>query len=368
MRILIDGTSLLMPSAGVKNYVYYWAEALQKAASDRVGIFPFLTRLPPLDHQSSVLGPRSTLARLALVGFLNRRGNPAINALRFGCDVFHISQHLVNLPARTRVTATIYDMSCWRVPDSHTPANVAATKAYSDRILRRADATIAISEHTRSDAIEILGLDPDRVQVIYPGVAEEFFRPCPESTRRVRRQYSLDKPYILNIGTIEPRKNVRRLINAYAALPERFRREVDLVFAGFLGWKSEKEAALLVQTAGVKYLGYVPESDITGLTAGALMLAYPSLYEGFGFPVAQAMAAGVPVVTSRNSSLAEICGDAASLVDCYDEEDISAAIARLLDTPSEAQTLIERGKNRAAAYTWERSARASLEFFQRVAQ
>jgi alpha-1,3-rhamnosyl/mannosyltransferase len=366
VRILIDGTPLLLRSAGVKNYIFYWAAALLSEAPESVRIFPFLNRPAVLQHEGSVIGQAGTLARLSLVYFLNIRRNPTVNLIQSRCDLFHISPNLVNPPARMPVTATIYDMSCWRVPESHTAANVAATKAYGDRVLRRASAAIAISQQTRADAIEILGLDPERVAVIYPGVAQGFFHPHGDSIARVRQRYQLTRPYILNVGTIEPRKNVARLIHAYAALPERIRREVDLVVAGFLGWKSESEAALLVRTPGVKYLGYVPEPALVGLTAGALLFVYPSLYEGFGLPVAQAMAAGVPVVTSQNSSMAEIAGGAAVLVDCYSEQEIGAAMTRLLEQPSDARALAEHGKKRAAMFTWERSGRASLEWFHRV--
>ena len=144
------------------------------------------------------------------------------------------------------------------------------------------------------------------------------------------------------------------------------RRDVDLVVAGFFGWKSEAEVAMLNETPGVRYLGYVPESDIAGLTGGAELFAYPSIYEGFGFPVAQAMASGIPVVTSRNSSLSEICGDAAVLVNCYDECEISAAISSVLERQSDADAMGERGKKRAALFTWERSAAASMQLFEQV--
>jgi glycosyltransferase involved in cell wall biosynthesis len=367
MRIAIDGTPLLRQSAGVKNYLYYWAAALMAETPD-IHLFPFLSRSVSLLHDASVVGRFGTALRMLLVHSLNVRGNPSTNLLRAGCDLFHISPNLVNPPSTVCLTATIYDMSCWLVPDTHTEANILATKAYADRTLRRADYTIAISEQTRSDAISILGLDPSRVAVVYPGIKHEFFTASPESISLIRERYQLQKPYILYVGTIEPRKNVARLIRSYLALPDRIRRQCELVIAGFLGWKYDAERALLANTPGLRYLGYVPEADIVALTAGAGLFVYPSLYEGFGFPVAQAMAAGVPVVTSRNSSLAEICGDSAILVDCYDEADIAAAMLHLLDHPADAQRLALRGRERAKQYTWEHSAQASLDVFRRAMQ
>ncbi len=366
MRVLIDGTPLLLKSAGVKNYIYHWASALIRKAPEQIEVFPFLGGRVSLQHEKSVVSSFGTAARLSLVQLLNLTGNWSKGLLRSRYDLFHVSQIFLNPPSGIHLTATIYDMSCWIVPETHTAANIAATKLYAERTLSRADCTIAISEQSRRDAIEILKLDPSRVTVVYPGVTDEFFNPSPEAIRSVRERFKLEKPYILYVGTIEPRKNVARLIKAYADLPDQVRGNVDLVVAGFLGWNYETEAAMLKNTPGVRYLGYVPESDMVGLTAGAEVMAYPSIYEGFGFPVAQAMASGVPVVTSRNSSLSEICGDTAVLVDCYDVSDISAGIAGLLDRPSDARVMAQRARERAALFTWERSAMASMRLFQQV--
>ena len=370
MRVLVDATPVLLPSAGVKNLMYYWLLHLQaEARADSVSGFPALRELGQLNHEHSTLGGLSTMARLLFVNFVNIRGNPALDLLldrRY--DVFHASQHLVNPPRKGKLTATIFDMTCWLIPEMHTPANVKATRRYAERILRRADGLIAISECTRNDAVRILGLPAETIEVIYPGVSEAFFQPPAADIERVRRTYTLQKPYLLFVGCIEPRKNLDGVLDAWAGLAPEVRRDVDLVVAGPLGWASERIAARLHEAGkGIRYLGYIPEGDLPALMAGGAMLLYPSHYEGFGFPVVQAMAAGTPVVTSNGSSLAEIAGDAAVLVDPGASGEIAEAIRQILFSPGLGGRLRACGLERAQKFQWPDCARKSLQFFQKVA-
>jgi alpha-1,3-rhamnosyl/mannosyltransferase len=250
-------------------------------------------------------------------------------------------------------------MTCWLVPETHAPRNVQAARLFAERVMRRADGLISISESTRSDAVRLLGLDPAKIQVIYPGIAEPFFKATPAC--------GLSRPYILFVGTIEPRKNVDTLLDAYALLPLALRAEFDLVLAGPVGWANPRTLARLRSgEGGVRYLGYVPEEELPGLTAGATVFVYPSLYEGFGLPLGQAMAAGVPLVTSNVSSMPEVAGDAALLVDPRSPAEIAAAMARLLESPDLRARLAQHGRARAQRYTWETCARQSLEFFRRL--
>src|SRR5579859_4379896 len=195
MRVAVDVTSLLVRSAGVKTYMYYWTSALQKyARADSIFFFPFFRNLPQLDHQNSAFGRRQTTFGTLLVHFANIKGNPILELLACRADIFHASQHLRNPPLfTTRLTATIYDMTCWLMPQMHEPANVAATMRYAERVLRRARGCIAISEQTKRDAVEILGLAQDRIEVIYPGVAEEFFLVDPPAGAAAAKKYRLEK-------------------------------------------------------------------------------------------------------------------------------------------------------------------------------
>src|SRR5208337_696364 len=184
---------------------------------------------------------------------------------------------------------------------------------------------------------------------------------------RVRAGLRLDRPYLLYVGTIEPRKNVDLLLDAYGDLRSSTSGEFDLAIAGSHGWASEATMHRLRNSLPkVRYLGYVPESDLPALFAGATAFVYPSLYEGFGFPVAQAMAAGVPVIVSGVSSLPEVAGGAAVLIDPRSRVELRDAIESLLTSPTRLADLRERGRTQARKFSWPAAAAQSLDFFTRV--
>lgn len=302
-------------------------------------------------------GTMRTFVHLGRVFGANRF--PALPLLRWAmppADVFHVSNMIRYPPKRMKLTATIYDMTCRLMPELHTAANIEADQHLAN-LLRRADRLIAISENSKQDAARLLNLDASRIEVIYPGVPEVYFGAQPRPSER---------PYVLYLGTIEPRKNVDTLLDAWSGA--RLRDDFDLAIAGASGWASEKTLARIQsRPAGVRYLGYVREDELPGLVAGASAFVYPSLYEGFGFPVAQAMAAGVPVITSNTSCLPEVAAGAALLVDPRSADEIRAAMEKLLTSPSLQQELRGAGIARAEReYRWEICARRSLEFFSRA--
>src|ERR1039457_3712138 len=206
MRIMLDATSLLVPSAGVTTYMYHWIQSLQRAVTqDSIRLFPFFGGLTDLDYESSSVGRRRTTLGTLVVHFSNIKWNPVLEVVGSATDMFHASQHLRNPPhLATRLTATIYDMPCWLRREMHFPANVAAPRQYGERVLRRATAHIAISEQSKKDALEILKLPADRIDVIYPGVAEEFFTVERPEAQAVAKRPRLHKPYFLYLGRIEP--------------------------------------------------------------------------------------------------------------------------------------------------------------------
>jgi len=362
MRVVIDAVPLLIRSAGVKNYLYYWIDSLRRAAGvDEIRTFPALDGLGDLNHDASVAGRWRTGVGLAQLALANYSPLPVLDVLSRGADLFHASALVRRPPRRVRLTATIYDMTCFLMPELHPAANLRADRNYAG-LMRRAAGLIAISECTRRDAVRVLGIPEDRITVIYPGVAPTFFEDRPAAdVAAVRKRYELARPFVLFIGTIEPRKNLGTLLDAFGALAPSIREEFDLVVAGPLGWAPAETVARLDR---IRYLGYLPEADIAPLTAAATVFAYPSLYEGFGFPVAQAMAAGVPVVTSNVSSLPEIAGDAALLVDPRSPPELRDALARLLQSADLRAELARRGRARAQAFHWENCAAKSLEFFR----
>jgi glycosyltransferase involved in cell wall biosynthesis len=367
MQIAIDATPLLLRSAGVKTYTHNLLLHLRRLAEDdTILAWPYLDPGEAYSHEESATGRAGTLARVALLHAANYSYLPLLDWIGPRVDVFHTSHQLRNPPRKARLTATLYDMTCWLAPETHKPRNVWASRLFADRVLARADALIAISESTRMDAIRILGLVPEKVVVIYPGVAEAFFRTTPEETRRAAQRFRLDKPYALFVGTVEPRKNLDTLLDAWTQVSPALREEYDLVVAGPEGWGDQRTLARLRSAGGgVRYLGYVPEVDLPGLTAGATIFVYPSLYEGFGLPLGQAMAAGVPVITSDVSSMPEVAGEAGLLVDPRSPSQIADSLERLLPDVELRLKLGRQGIERARRYRWEVSARQTLDFFHR---
>ena len=372
LRVMIDATSLLLRSAGVKTYTFELIKALrQEPTRGEVRLFPFLDLPEHYDHENSPLATLPTMLRIAALHFGNIPHNIAWNLLGRGTDIFHCSNQVKNPPRNTILTATVHDMTCWLTPQFHSPANVRADACYADRVLKRADRLIAVSENSRRDAMQVLGIPENHIAVIHPGVASHFFDVPPQEIARVRNKLQLTRPYVLSVGTIEPRKNTDRLLAAWSALHQELQEEFDLVFAGPLGWASEATKSALHQDVrvgrgAIRYLGYVDESDLAGLTAGAAALAYPSLYEGFGLPVAQAMASGVAVITSNMSSLPEVAGDAAEYVDPQSVDSIRLALEKLLQSEQLRRDLGCNGKKRAQNYRWEVSAAKTWDFWRSI--
>ncbi len=356
MKIAVDASSILVRSAGVKNYVWHWIRAMRAQAGEQaVEAFPFVGDLGALNHEGSPYGTLGTLWRIGWLYGVNVPGLPWLDWLHRRCDVFHASNQTRIPPRRMKLTATVHDLTALILPELHTAGNIGADRGFAERILKRADGLIAVSENTRQDAIRLLGVKPERIRTIYSGIPEAFFG-APKLQRA--------KPYVLYLGTIEPRKNLDTLLQAWGALPPDVRGAFDLVVAGPVGWAAPATVERVQREA--VYLGYVPEGQIASLVAGATAFAYPSLYEGFGFPVAQAMAAGVPVLTSSTSCLPEVAGDAALLVDPRSEAEITAGLLRLLTEPSVRERLAAAGPPRAARYRWDTCARESLAYFREI--
>ena len=363
MRVVIDATPLLVRSAGVKNYLYHWILHLRRAAGGAaIGTFPRLERVRPLTHEASVAGTLRTVGGLGALALSNHLGAPVLDWLARGADAFHSSVLVRNPPRRMRLTATVHDLTGFLMPELHPRSNLVAEKSFAE-LARRADGLIAVSECTRQDAVRALGIAPEKIRTIHSGVSDAFYDPPAALVDDVRARYGLQRPFVLFVGTIEPRKNIDLLLDAYESLPQTVRDHWQLVVAGPAGWAA---SATLARLRYVRYLGYVAETDLPALTAAADVFVYPSLYEGFGFPVAQAMAAGVAVITSNVSSLPEVAGNAALLVDPRSQSELRAALVRLLGSPDLCRALGQAGRERAREFRWEVCAAKSLEFFREV--
>jgi glycosyltransferase involved in cell wall biosynthesis len=283
-------------------------------------------------------------------------------------DLFHATDFV--LPPtrpRTRTLLTVHDLSFVRVPEAASPRLKTYLDAVVPRSVQHADYVLADSQATKDDLSELYGTPPDKIEVLLSGVDVRF---CPVTDAAAllttRRQYNIgDRPYLFAVGTVQPRKNYSRLIQALARLREAGY-DLDLVIAGGKGWLEDPIYATIRETAMqdyVRLIGFADEADLPALYSGAACTAFPSLCEGFGLPVLESMACGTPVVTSKVSSLPEVAGDAALLIDPYDADAIADALRLLLDDSSLRQDLIQKGMERAKRFTWDAAAHHLREIY-----
>jgi glycosyltransferase involved in cell wall biosynthesis len=293
-------------------------------------------------------------------------GQLSLEMLTHPPDVLFVPAHSLPpiLPRHPGASVvTIHDLGYLHFPAEH-PLATRLLRQYSNRwSARRASKVVAISGTTRDDLVRLDSVDPRRVTVVHHGRAP-WFRPVADADliAAIRARYDLDRPYFLFVGTLQPRKNLERLLAAFDRTAE-VRPDLVLALVGAGGWQPERLEHALARVRArdrVRLLGYVQDDDLPSLLCGSLGLAFPSLYEGFGLPALEAMACGVPVLTSSTSSLPEVVGEAGLLVDPLDVDAIAGGLARLADEPDLRRLLGERGLARAASFTWERSARETL--------
>lgn len=288
--------------------------------------------------------------------------------LRHPPDVVFVPAHTLPIPSPPNSVVTVHDLGYLAFPETHTFARrleLHLTTRWSAHTARQ---VIAISQATRADLIRHYQVDTAKIHVIHHGVGRQF-QPIHDASTlaAARERYGLTHaqatPYLLYIGTVQPRKNLLRLIDAFALTLQRIEQPLLLVLAGKRGWRTaaiEQRAATLGIADHVRFTGYVDDHDLPALLSGALAFVFPSLYEGFGMPVLEAMACGTPVLTSTTSSLPEVAGDAALLVAPHDSTALARALQELISNDALRAKLRERGLARAAQFTWERCAAETL--------
>lgn len=282
-------------------------------------------------------------------------------------DLLHGMAFALPLAWRGPSVVTIFDLSFIRHPERLSAARRLYLRAFTRASARRATRVLAISRSARDEIHELLGVPLDCIDVAYPGVSPDFYRRTPAEIEAFRREHGLPERFILYLGTLEPRKNLETLIHAYARLPQR--REVRLVLAGARGWQTEGLFEL-IETLGlaedVLTTGYLSGSALPMWYNASELFAYPSLYEGFGMPVVEAMACGAPVVASHATSLPEAAGPAGTLLPPTDVDAWVDAIARLLDDEDTRRSLSRRGQQHARQFTWQQTARQTAECYHRA--
>lgn len=265
---------------------------------------------------------------------------------------------------------TVFDMAYLHVPYGYTYAARLYFKSLFSRSIKQSDLAVAISENTKNDVINNFSISPDKVQVVYAGV-DEIFRPINDKKglEKVRKVYGIKKDFILAVSLISPRKNLVRLIKAFKLLRDKKNIDCQLVIVGRKGWLYGdifREVRLSGLEEEVVFCGYVPRKDLLYLYNAAAIFVYPSLYEGFGLPILEAMACGCPVVASNTSSMPEVCGEAALLVNPHNTEELTGALAKAREDRSLCQSLVEKGLSQAKKFSWEKAAKETLAVYTKA--
>ena len=374
MRIGLDGKILTLRAGGTGRYAISLTRAMLAEAAARRPDLEFVVLTGPQTSREVMeefrgrceehfLSAKSSVIRsLTLVPAALRR-------LRV--DVFHGMDHVgIPLVGRSgKYVVTVHDVIPLILPETFTPRHRLVVRLALARVRRKADLVVVPSHAVKRDVVRRVGLPGDRVVVTHEG-CEPRFRPVRSegALREVAARYGLPPRYVLAVGTLEPRKNLTTLLEAFARLRRDGAVDADLrlVLAGARGWLDEPIFAT-VRSLGledaVRFTGFVDDDDLPAVYSGAALFVFPSLHEGFGLPLLEAMACGVPVVTSNVSSMPEVAGDAATLVDPRDGEGLAAAIARSLRDEALRDRLRDAGIARARQFSWEATARRTLDAY-----
>jgi glycosyltransferase involved in cell wall biosynthesis len=292
---------------------------------------------------------------------------PPFDAFAGRADVYHFPNFVLPPLKRGKSVVTIHDMSFLRFPEFAEERNRRRLVAGIRDTAARADAIVTISEFSAREISELLSVRPDRIFPIHLGVSQTLKPAAPDDILGARRRLGIDRPYLLTVGTLEPRKNVPFLIDVFETLTDF---DGDLVIAGGLGWKYEpilERIRRSPKAGAIRVIGHADDELLCPLYSGAQAFLCTSFYEGFGLPPLEAMACGAPVISSTGGSLSEVLGDGAVLLARFEADRWAAEIRRVLHDTAARTGLIERGRRQAAKYQWADTARRTWEIYKKVA-
>jgi glycosyltransferase involved in cell wall biosynthesis len=369
MRIGIDARLVFYNRAGIGQYILQLTEALASLEPEEDTFFLLQSR----KDRSTILNSNGFVRRSLWTPSHNRFEQITLSfeVSRLGLDLLHSPDFIPPFKRNCKSIITIHDLAFLLYPHFLTKES-ARYYGQIDQAWRKTDHIIAVSETTKHDSIKMLGVPEKKITVIHEA-ANPIYRPLPKDEAQgvVKAKYNLDQDFILFVSTIEPRKNLPGLLRAYRRLRDEYKREELLVLAGSNGWLWEEvyeTVAKLNLEKHVVFLGRVPSEDLVYLYNAARLLVHPSFYEGFGLTPLEAITCGAPVIASNISSIPEVVGDAAVLIDPHDLDGLMVAIWRVLTEPELRQDLICKGLKRAQKFSWLDAARRTLEVYHKVGQ
>jgi glycosyltransferase involved in cell wall biosynthesis len=372
VKIVIDTIPLLSPFAGVGHYTHQLVRHFRSLSSDHSYTYYcgfFARSLPPIARYQKLRKLSTLVSGVRLGTGLLRRSIDLLSQSRIREFDLYFEPNFIPRSIRAkRVVTTVHDFSFHFFPEWHPKDRIDYFRANFYDNISRSDRIITDSGYIRTEALNVLKLPQEMITPVHLGLEHELFRvESQDSLNLVRRKFSLDRNFILFVGTQEPRKNLRRLLDAYAALPAPIRKEFQLVLVGPEGWKREEWVQTLHNLGRqVISLGYVDARELAALYNLASLLVYPSLYEGFGLPPLEAMACGCPVIVSKLASMPEVCGDAAYYVDPKDTDNIAEGIGKVVGDETLRRSLRQRGLERAKLFSWQKTASETLDIFDDV--
>lgn len=358
-RIVVDARLLHYNQTGIGMYLRYLYAAMARVAGESAGAgaAPDVRLLYHRRDGERVLRDAWQSQATAWTPPHHRleRWTLALELVRQRPALVHAPDHVCPQPLGWRTVLTVHDLAFRRMPETHSPASRAFYGGL-ERSVRQATRVICVSEATKHDLVALTEVEAGKVRVVYEAPGPIFTPHGPVAASQ--------RPYFLYVGTIEPRKNLAGILHALAELPRPGRPELRVIGSPGLG---SCTVMALPQQLGlhvdVRFLGRMPAQELVAQYRGALALVYPSLLEGFGLTILEAMASGAPVITSDRSSMAEVAGDAGELVDPHDTAALAAAMGRLAEDPARRAELRRRGRRRAQQFSWERAARETLGVF-----
>jgi glycosyltransferase involved in cell wall biosynthesis len=364
MRIGLATRWLQLPAGGAKEYTLNLIQALLQIDRENEYVV--------FHNASAAMGTFRTAKEVLLPG-RNKLWWDYVQlplaVRREGIDLFWTPSYVVPFPIRCKSVATVHDLAYFTLPKSYQLLDILYMRSAIPGSFRRASALLAVSEHTKRDIVRLFPFAENKVAVTYEAASGKYKRAIEQDVLYATRdKYSLHCSFIFYASSISPRKGSPYLLQAFAALRSQIPHK--LVFTGGWSWGSADVFKLIEELSlkdDVIILGEVPAQDMPLLYNLADLFVYPSLYEGFGLPILEAMACGCPVVCSNLTSLPEVAGDAALMIDPRDIPSLAHAMHAALTDPQTRTSLIEKGLARAATFTWEKTARKTLEVFDRVA-